>query len=79
MLADERTLEALDFAGILARVVGATHTERGRAFAEALAPLSDHAAIRREQIATAEVRELIASSDFHIGRAADTALQMRRQ
>ena len=73
MLADERTLEALDFAGILARVVGATHTERGRAFAEALAPLSDHAAIRREQIATAEVRELIASSDFHIGRAADTA------
>jgi DNA mismatch repair protein MutS2 len=73
MLADERTLEALDFAGVLARVVGATHTERGRTFAEALAPLSDFASIRREQAATAEVRELIASSDFHIGRAIDTA------
>ncbi|MDQ2992195.1 MAG: endonuclease MutS2, partial [Candidatus Eremiobacteraeota bacterium] len=73
MLADERTLEALDFAGVLARVVGATHTERGRTFAEALAPLSDFEAIRREQAATAEVRELIAGSDFHVGRAIDTA------
>jgi DNA mismatch repair protein MutS2 len=73
MLADERTLEALDFAGVLARVVGATHTERGRTFALALAPLSDFASIRREQAATAEVRELIASSDFHVARAVETA------
>ncbi len=73
MLADERTLEALENAGVLARVVGATHTERGRTFAEALAPLANFDAIRREQAATAEVRELIASSDFHVGRAIDTA------
>jgi len=73
MLADERTLEALDFAGVLARVVGATHTERGRTFALALAPLSDFASIRREQAATADVRELIAGADFHVARAIDTA------
>jgi len=73
MLADERTLEALDFAGVLARVVGATHTERGRALALALEPLSDFAAIRREQAATADVRELIAGADFHVARAIDTA------
>jgi DNA mismatch repair protein MutS2 len=73
MLADERTLEALDFAGVLARVVGATHTERGRALASALAPLSDFDAIRREQAATADIRELIAGADFHVGRAIDTA------
>ncbi len=73
MLADERTLEALDFASIVARVAGATHTERGRAYAASLAPQTGFGVIRRAQAATAEVRELVVSSDFHVGRAIDTA------
>ena len=33
MLADDRTLDALDFAGVRERVVAATHTQRGRGLA----------------------------------------------
>jgi DNA mismatch repair protein MutS2 len=73
VLADERTLEALDFVSVRARVAGETHTARGRASADDLAPLTDFAAVRREQAATEEIRELVASSDFFVGHAIDTA------
>lgn len=72
-IADARTLETLDFAGIRDRVVAAAHTERGRALAGFIAPLDDFAAVAREQAATAAVRELIAGAEFHVRRAAETA------
>jgi DNA mismatch repair protein MutS2 len=72
-LLDERTLDVLDFASIRERVVSATRTERGRAFAEQMVPFADFIRIRREQAATSEIRELVASTDFHIRPAIDTS------
>src|ERR1700692_3476411 len=71
-LTDSRTLEALDFAGVRERVVGATHTQRGHARAVALAPEDDYEAVRREQRRTEAVRSLLAGADLHIMRAVDT-------
>ncbi len=72
-LADERTLEALDFASVRDRVVGATRTARGRRFASELAPLTDFAVVRLEQARTAIVRQLIAAADLHVLPAGETA------
>jgi DNA mismatch repair protein MutS2 len=72
-LADQRTLETLDFASVLERVVGQTRTERGRHLAEDLSPFVDFERIKREQAATEEVRELIVSADLHVLAAVDTA------
>ena len=72
-LADSRTLETLDFAGVRQRVVANTRTERGRHAAQDLSPFVDFARVRREQAATAHVRDLVASADLHILPAADTA------
>ncbi len=72
-LADERTLEALDFASVRHRVVGATRTARGRRFASELAPLTDFAVVRLEQARTAIVRQLVAAADLHVLPAFDTA------
>ena len=72
-IADARTLETLDFAGIRQRVVASTHTERGRALADAIVPLTDFHAVAREQARTAAVRELVAGADFHVRRAVETA------
>lgn len=72
-IADARTLETLDFAGIRERVIAGTHTERGRALAGAVAPLTDFQAVVREQVATAAVRELVAGADFHVRRAVETS------
>ncbi len=73
LLADDRTLEALDFAAIRDRVVAATATQRGRSLASALLPTSDFDAVRREQAATHAVREAVAGADFHVMPAVDTA------
>ncbi len=72
ILADERTLEALDFASVRDRVVGATRTARGRRFASELAPLTDFAVVRLEQARTAIVRQLVAAADLHVLPAVDT-------
>jgi DNA mismatch repair protein MutS2 len=72
-LADARTLEALDFASVCDRVVRATHTQRGRAFAAALQPEVNFDWVRREQRRTEAVRSLIAGSDFHVMPAVETA------
>ncbi|HKU82161.1 MAG TPA: Smr/MutS family protein [Candidatus Tumulicola sp.] len=74
MLADERTLEALDFAGVRDRVVAATHTRRGGTLAQRLYPSEDFdGEVRREQRRTAAARDLIAGADLHVGAAIDTA------
>jgi DNA mismatch repair protein MutS2 len=71
-LADQRTLETLDYAGVRERVVEATRTQRGRRAAEDLRPFVDFEHIKREQTATEAVRELIVTADFHVLPAADT-------
>ena len=70
--ADERTLEALDFAGVLDRVVAATRTQRGRRLAERLAPV-EFAGVGLEQARTNATRDLVAGADFHVLPATDTA------
>jgi DNA mismatch repair protein MutS2 len=72
VLADERTLEALDFATVRERVVTATHTQRGRARAAQLEPLVDFALVRLEQGRTSLVRDLVAGNDLHVLPAIDT-------
>ncbi len=71
-LADERTLETLDFAGVRERVVAATHTERGRRYAGELHPFVDFDRVKQEQTATAHVRELLAGADMHVLPAVET-------
>jgi DNA mismatch repair protein MutS2 len=72
-LADNRTLETLDFASVRDRVVAQTHTERGRRLAEELCPFVDFERVKREQAATAQIRELVAGADMHVLPAIDTA------
>ncbi len=72
-LADQRTLETLDFASVRERAVVETRTERGRRLAEELAPFIAFERVKREQAATEAVRELVVSSDLHVLPAVDTA------
>jgi DNA mismatch repair protein MutS2 len=72
MLADEKTLEALDFERIRERVVGATRTQRGRGLAEALSPELAFDLVAVQQRRTAAARDLVASADFHVMSAIDT-------
>jgi DNA mismatch repair protein MutS2 len=73
MLADERTLDALDFKAIRDRVVGATRTHRGRERANELSPLTDFALVRLEQGRTSLIRRLVVADDLHVLPAIDTA------
>lgn len=77
-LADPRTLETLDFAGVRDRVTAATRTERGRAYAAELSPLIDFDLVKREQAATALMRDLLASADMHVQRAEDVEDALQR-
>jgi DNA mismatch repair protein MutS2 len=72
-LADDRTLEALDFAAIRDRIVTATHSQRGKAHALELAPQADFDAVRREQRHTEAMRLLVAGSDFRVMPAIETS------
>jgi DNA mismatch repair protein MutS2 len=72
-LADQRTLETLDYASIRERVVAQTRTERGRHLAEDLCPFVDFERVKREQAATEQIRELIVAADLHVLPAVDTA------
>lgn len=72
-LADERTLEALDFSSVRERVVGATRTHRGKARAHVLHPSVNFDEIRLEQERTAIVRQLVVANDLHVLPAIDTA------
>ncbi len=72
-LADPRTLEAIDFAGVRERVVRATRTQRGRARAAELSPLTDFDGVRREQRRTEALRSLAAGSDLRLMPAVETS------
>jgi DNA mismatch repair protein MutS2 len=74
MFADARTLEALDFASVRERVVGATRTQRGKRLADEMTPSTAFdATVRVEQARTSAVRDLIAGADLHVVSAIDTA------
>jgi DNA mismatch repair protein MutS2 len=73
ILADSRTLDALDFAGVRDRVVAATRTERGRTYAGDLLPSVDFDRVGREQLRTEAMRSLIASADVTIMPAVETS------
>ncbi len=60
------------------RVVGATQTARGRGYAAQLTPLVDFALVRREQAATACVRDLAAGADLFVTRAEDVDEALER-
>ena len=72
-LADSRTLDALDFASVRERVVSATRTQRGRAYAAQLAPELEFARSRREQARTEAMRSLAAGADVTIMPAIETS------
>lgn len=72
-LADERTLDALDFASVRDRVVSATRTQRGKHEAEVLLPTTNFDSVRLEQERTSVIRQLVAGADLHVLPAIDTA------
>lgn len=73
MLADQRTLDVLDFARVRERLVEKTRTHRGRAAVEQMLPFDDFATVRAEQTRTEAMRSLRASTEFTIMPAVDTA------
>ena len=64
MLADARSLDALDFARIRERVAGQTHSARAAARAAALEPATDGELVRGLVTETAEMRTLIGAHGF---------------
>ncbi len=59
MLADDRSLDVLDFGAVRSLVAKQTMTDRATARAEALVPHVDIALVRLEQAATAEMRAIV--------------------
>jgi len=73
MLADPRSLEALDFARVRERVAGQTHAVQAHARALAMEPVSDGDIVRRLVTETAEMRTLVRSQNFSLSRIEDVA------
>ena len=71
MLADPRSLEALDFARVRERVAGQTHATQAHARALALEPVSDGDTVRRLVAETAEMRKLTRTQGFSLAQIAD--------
>jgi DNA mismatch repair protein MutS2 len=71
MLADERSLDTLDFARIRERVAGQTHAARAYERAAAMEPSSDAATVRRLIAETSEMRALVRTQGFSLARIAD--------
>ncbi len=71
MLADPRSLEALDFARVRERVAGQTHAAQAHALALALEPVSDTGTVRRLVTQTAEMRTLVRTQNFSLTRIED--------
>jgi DNA mismatch repair protein MutS2 len=73
LIADERALEAVEFAGVKELVIAAARTARGRMRAEHLVPCADFESVIALQARTRAVRELVAGADLHVLPAIDTA------
>ncbi|MBD5635932.1 MAG: endonuclease MutS2, partial [Candidatus Eremiobacteraeota bacterium] len=68
MLADERSLDVLDFGAVRSLVAKQTMTDRATLRAQALVPHVDLARVRLEQAATAEMRRIANDGGFGIPR-----------
>ena len=77
-LADERTLDILDWPAVRELVAKATMTDRATARARALVPHADLALVRREQAATAEMRRIASDSAFALPRSRDVGEPVAR-
>ena len=71
MLADQGSLDALDFARVRERVAEATHAARAFELAAALQPSTDASTIRRTIAETGEMRNLLRMQGFSLARTAD--------
>ncbi|HEY4137588.1 MAG TPA: hypothetical protein VGN65_03980, partial [Casimicrobiaceae bacterium] len=71
MLADPRSLEALDFARVRERVAGQTHAAQAEARALAMEPVSNADLVRKLVTETAEMRVLVRNQSFSLARIAD--------
>lgn len=71
MLADRRSLEALDFARVRERVAGQTHAVQAHALALAMEPVSDSGIVRRLVNETSEMRTLMRSQNFSLAQIQD--------
>ena len=71
-LADERSLDVLDFARVRERLAAQCATDRGATRARELVPLVDFPAVRREQAATTEMRALAGDGAFALPRVRET-------
>jgi DNA mismatch repair protein MutS2 len=71
MLADPRSLEALDFARVRERVAGQTHAAQAHALALAMEPVSDATTVRRLVTETAEMRTLVRTQNFSLSQIDD--------
>ncbi len=71
MLADPRSLEALDFARVRERVAGQTHAAQAQVRALSMEPASDSTTVRRLVNETAEMRTLVRTQSFSLSRIED--------
>jgi len=72
-LADERSLEVLDFGALRGLVARHTMTDRAAARARELAPQRAIAAVRDEQQATREMRAIVVADSFSLPRVPEVA------
>ncbi|GAC1309517.1 MAG: endonuclease MutS2 [Vulcanimicrobiaceae bacterium] len=77
-LADERTLDILDWPAVRRLLAKHTMTERATVRADALVPHVDLADVRREQAATAEMRRIANDSAFNVPRSRDVGEPVAR-
>ncbi len=73
VLADERTLEVIDFPAVRELVARQTTTDRAAATARSLVPNADLPTVRLEQSATAEMRSIMADGTFSLPRTRDVS------
>jgi len=71
LLADERSLEMLDFGAIRAMLARSTATDRASERARTLSPENDLALVREEQAATHEMRAVVTADPFDLPRVAE--------
>jgi DNA mismatch repair protein MutS2 len=77
-LADERSLEMLDFGAIRAMLARSTATDRASARAVVLSPANDLALVRDEQAATREMRSVVAADPFDLPRVVEVGEAIAR-
>jgi len=70
-LADERTLEMLDFEAIRRMLAQHTATDRAARLARSLVPRSGSEHVRREQAATREMRAVVSADPFDLPRVVE--------